>query len=337
MAARHAGVQVVLFALVLVLPFPKALAMEPASTLCVVRTGTPAGLEPPALDGALVLEQKKWGITFRRVDAATPDACAPPDAAAASVALVLGPGEGVLVRGADGTRRPLDMSATEVRLRAQDVARTVMREFPRTGRPPFPPLVERELPPFPRPRPTSPTTVNRYRPGAYAQAGGWYAYQPGPGLHVAGPELEGGLTWLEERIALGVRVGWQPSRPLAGAPVPTGVQAVPVSVAFHAGVRFASVRVRAGLEVGVEWRRVAAGPAGQPERVGTGTVPILGGEIDVLVPIGRWVRLGGGLLLRGYLGGTSWDWHGQTAYVAPRFGVGCALRVGVMLPIGKGG
>jgi hypothetical protein len=337
MGASRPDIAAVPFVLAVVLAAACAWAAPPTSILCVVRSGTPPGLEPAPLDGALSLEQRKWGIAFRRVDADSLDACAPPDAIDANVALVVGPGESALVRGRDGTRRPLDLSAVDVRSRAQDVALTVMREFPRTGRPAMASLVESKLPAFPRPRPAPGSVLARPSFGAYVQVGGWYTYQTGPGLHAAGPEVEGGLTWLEERVALGIRLGWQPSSTLAQAPVPTRVQAVPVSVTLHAGVRLASVRVRVGLEIGAEWRRITAGPAGQAQRTGTGTVALLGGEVDVVVPVGTWLRLGGGVLFRGYLGGDNWDWHGRTAYAAPRFGVGGVLRIGLAVPIGKGG
>jgi hypothetical protein len=162
---------------------------------------------------------------------------------------------------------------------------------------------------------------------------GWYAWQAGPSLHAAGPALEAGVTLLEERLAVGVRCGWQPTRAVPGTGTSTSLQAVPVSLAVHGGWRFRSLLLRGVLEAGAEWRKVEATfpQRFQPLR-DSSAIGFLGGEVEVVALLGETWRAGLAATVRGYLERPSFVWQGGTAIPATEWSIGTALWLGAVFP-----
>jgi hypothetical protein len=312
---------------------PLAAAGDTPASLCVVRRGSVEGLDEAALRAAIDEERHKWSLVFTRIEAPDETQCPGPVPEAANVVLLLS--VRIEVRGADGVVRDIEIESVAPPDRPREIARLVMAQFPRAGSPVAPQIVEPDPPRIVRAAPPAdpaPAAPDRM-PGWYLLAGGAYAYQSGSGVHAGGPTLEGGLTWFDERLSLGVRVGWMPSRDVPGAAPPASAQSVPVTVTVRGGVALGPVLLRVGAEVGAEWRSVSAQPGSWIDEPSvSGTAAVLGGEVEMLVTVWRAVRLSIALTGRGYAGGDSWAWHGSPVYEAPNWAVGAAFRVGLAFP-----
>jgi len=307
-----------------------------AGTLCVVRSGKVPGLEAAAFDAALVMERRKWGIVIDVSERPSLDSCAFPSSDGIRLILFLEPGTVVRIQDSAGTIRPVDLSQTDIRDRAAEVARFVVALMPGPANPARPalltgPLPQRRMATLAGPLPAAPPPVQ-----GYAEAGGWYAWEGGAGMHTGGISGEVGVSLLDERLLAGLRAGWQPSQ--AGPGGPASVQSVPVTAVVHGGVRISRILLRLVLEVGLEWRRVVVAPRSRIDPVTAGdTAGVLGGELEVVVPLTPLLRLAIAGTGRGYLRGASFTWNGENVLKAPRYAFGAAVRLGVVFPVAGSG
>jgi hypothetical protein len=323
----------------------EAPADPPAALALCIRVVAPvSGLDAPALLAECEAVGAKWGV---RCVAACPAA----DPGPGQVVVAVGPGDTAVLSSASGDAR-VDVSRLDPRDRAQDVARLALAlHVSAAGGPPSP-VVEpglaaplRAAPPDAVPPDAAPPDAAMLVPQVpriaasprfHALAGVTAAYQRSSSPFAWRVEVEPGLALFGERLLIAVRAGWQPPADLSGSAVPARWQAVPVTAGLRGGFRVGMARLRAGVAGGVEWRRIEARPSGRPAPTPrTDAAGVLDGEVEAIFAPIRVLRVGVSLTVRGYVGGDSYAWNGDTVLDAPGLSVGLGLRVGAC--VGPGG
>jgi hypothetical protein len=298
--------------------------------ICLLERTDPDGLDSDSLRGALALEARKAGVAANVIGANGPAAC-PPEAA---LLVASRPGGTVVIHERWGAPREVDLSGVDARDRAQEAARIAVATLAvvLSGRPV---IVDRAIerpapPPPPSPRVSA-------APAAYAQIGSRYEYRPGSRGHGLVLDCEGGVSLYGERLQAGVRGEWQPEFPAPGS---GEVQAASTAAGIEAVVRggFPAGRtlLRGALVVGAEWRRVVlAVPTrlDSPSRVFV--QPVMGAEVDAVVPLHRLVRLSVFASVRVWPRARGLAWLGDVAWEPFRVGVGAGVRLGFLLPGGR--
>ncbi len=290
---------------------------EGPARLCLVQAAAIPGLDPAELNPALAVEARKSGVPLVVIQAQARLGCSPGDAA-----LVVDFQAPVLLL--SGETLVLDLRDVDRADRAQDLARRVVLALA----PGSPPTLGIERPAVATSGPQR--TVRPAGLSGYLLAGGRYAREAG--MNVGGVDLEGGVSWLNERLTLGLAAGWQPGLAIPGSPVPATVQSVGLAVALRGGWEFRPVLLRLGVLAGLDLRRLAVEP---PTRLSASswwmTAPTLAGEAEVLFRVGNWL-VGVAATVRGFGAWTDARWDGSTFYSGPRIAGGVALRVGGILP-----
>lgn len=306
---------------------------QPRASVCLVRGIDIPGLEPGALDSALELETRKWGVALDQQTAGSTEDCPEPTAESTRVTIEFGPESTVRIRFARGGARSFDLSPTSPLDRARVVAQAVVAAVPGQA-PSAPPRIVEDRLLFPLDRPAPRGSMPRRQPvQGYAQVGCSYGYQARPALHVIGAEVEAGAAFFDERLAVGLGVGWQPKRPLEAAAMSASIQSVPAFAMLRGGWKVAPVLFRAGLIAGAEWRQVAYRPPSRlRQRFENSWAMVLGGEIELAFLLTRSFRLAIAAFGRGYIGGASFAWDGLPILDAPGSSFGAAIRFGAVFP-----
>lgn len=297
--------------------------------VCIVHESPVDGLDPASLAAALVIERRKSLAELETVEESPAGSC--PARRPGRLVLRLRIQSPATVGLDDGTgAERFDLASFDPLDRAGHVAHLVVAHLPPpagTGRASL--VAGATVPPAAAAVPR--TDVARTQ--GFVAAGGWYGYQTGPGLHAAGPDFEAGVAWLDEQLALGLRVGWQPPQEITPGVPSTRIQAVPVVATIRGGVRLSWVVLRAGLCAGVEWRRIEVSPPYRLDDVSaTSRAGILGGEIEAVFRIGPVFRIAVSGTVKGYLGGRSYDWDASRLFEAPGRMFGAAVRLGAVFP-----
>lgn len=287
-------------------------AAEPAPVVrvCVDPAAAAEGLDPEALTAALAIEARKAGRDFRPCAAGDP-------AEAVRLTVRAAPAARVELAWPDGTTRTLGLEAVEPIDRAVVVARVV---FGPDG--PAPSLaLDAGHPPAAEPAPRG------LRVGAAAHVGARYDHALGQDGGAFGVELDATVT-LGTSWALGVQALWEPRRALdTGGDLDATLDLGSVALVGRLALPAGPLWVRPALGAGVEWRAVAARDAGGDGRERS-TDPVLLAETDLMWPVWGWLEVGVGVSARLYPTGTNWNWRDAEIFVAPRFVLGGALRVG---------
>lgn len=307
-------------------------------TLCVVHQDPVAGLEPEALRVAVALEKRRLAATFNRLDAPSLDDC---PAGNRTVVIVVGAGD-AWWQGADGAPKAMETRTMDPRDRASEVARRIVSSLVEPAVMSAPSIVEGALTrPTPAPRQfggldaAQPKTAEPPVEG-YVRAGGRYEYQSGLRLHAGSLDLEAGVSLVGERLAIGLRGGWQPELEVRGTGMTARVTSVPFSLLVRGGMKWARARVRLGLGAGLEWRRVEMRPEFSSRRpVDTRIEPTLEAELEVAVPFARRFRVLVAGAVRAFPAWTNYTWAGRAILAGPKVGLGAALRLEALF--GEGG
>ena len=298
---------------------------DPAGSICTVFRTPLDGVEPGALDAALVVEARKLDLVIDRVIAASTAECPTGEAGGAGmlrVILVVGATDGVLLLDPDGGTWPIVLTGVAPADRSQEVARHAMARLADLGRGAGVPIgVVAPAPETPGGEPGP-----QADPRGYVQIGGAYAYAPGPGMHHGAVEAEGGAWFFGERLGFGALLGWQPPESVPGSASGAGLQAIDFLGMVRGGLRVDPVWLRLGLGAGLEWRRFAFG--GDVGTVRTSTVPAIAAEAEVAIGLVAGLRLSAAAQVRGFPDGTTWVHGGRTLYDAPRVAAGFAVRLG---------
>jgi len=251
------------------------------------------------------------------------------------VVLIAGPGEGVTLLRADGSATRLDLALVPAPRRASETARSVVPMLSQPALVDPPRLVEAFLP---HPQAVVPVSVlpgqapEPVRVRAWLGAVGAWAYAPRARLNAGEAGIEAAAVLLDERLALGVHLAWQPPR-ASGAAVPFRVQAVPVMVTAAWHFRIGRILLGPAIGVGVDWRQVELQPRASSSRPSASAVAPLGElAADLLVPVGTVARVGLSAWVRGLPTWTDWQWKGIAAYESPKWAVGLSVRMGALLP-----
>jgi len=270
------------------------------------------------------LEQRKAGVTFNQVVLPSPETC--PGRGTVSGAVVIVTGSVVSFDGPEGTVEPFDAGPLDPMDRPQGVARWIVSLFAAQLRGRRPPTVD------------FPVVVATSKPAGVSIAGtvavgGVYEYQPGPGLHTGLVEVLGGLSMYDERLWVGLRLGYQPATQVPRSSLGAKVQAVPFSAQVRGGLVFDPVVLRLGFGVGMEWRRVAFGDGVvKGERIQSKVIPVLEGEVEIMARLPGSMRLSVAGTVRGFLSGDGFTMHDKVDYDPPRYSVGALLRLGIIFP-----
>lgn len=314
------------------------LAAAPAF-VCIVRVSDIEGFEPGTLDAAVRLESRKSGVAISVAEVADVGAC-PSAAGDADVRVVMGGDVSVAVRAADGTTTVLDLAGVPPGQRAGELARCLVDRVTGTRALRSTPLFEREVEPPGRP-PDSEGAAGASRPvGGYVYAAGRYGHETGFGLDAGAIEAGGGVTLMNERLAVGIRAGCQPWRKVAGV---TGARSwevltVPILAEARLGWRLGPVWLRPGIAAGIEVRRHAVTlPTHLRERALTSVAPVLDGEIECMVRAGPWLRVAVAGTASFHLVANGWNRSGDEVYRVPRVTIGAVVRLGVAIPGAGGG
>ena len=301
--------------------------------LCVVRLAVVPGLAPEDLGPTLLLEQRKRGAAWETVE--VPDASDCPPTAGLILVLLppamveFRPGAGPLPPAGPGEGIRVDLSPVDPLDRAGEVARIVASNL---GEPRTPvPMVEAEVASL-APGAASLPTGAATRAG-YFRLGGVWAWASGPDVHGAGVDIEAGASLFRERLEVGLRIGWEPPRNAATPAGTRRAQAVPIVAAIRGGVGLGRVRLLAGLAAGIEWRHFELQPATRFGRMSRDSVAgMLEGSIEGALAAWGPLRVALAGIFRGYIGGPSFAWNGRSAWEAPAWSAGLALRVGAVFP-----
>jgi len=319
---------VVSAAVIVVMPAAPVLA-GPRGTVCVVHLGAVPGLSPEAVRVAMTVEERKRAVEVRHVEARTPGDCGA-GAGEPVVTLVVGGGSPLALIDASGAARTFDLSAVEPTERAQEAARRALAELRGPGAGETVHLVEPGAR-FPSP-PQAPPTVPAPRSAGlrgYLSLAGMYSYALGPDLHAGGIEAEGGVAMFSERLAVGVAASWAPWRSGSAGGATWQATTGDVLAMLRGGLTAGAFLLRAGIGGGVEWRRVEVLPDTRiGSTTGTDVAAVVAGEVEALACVGTVFRVGLGVGVRGFIGGTSYLWQGDTVWEAPRIAVIAALRLG---------
>lgn len=303
---------------------------EPAVVLCVVFEQPAMGLESDPFNDALGLEQRKARLPFNRVVVTKPENCPGRSTTTGAVATVAG--LKIHFDGPEGTVPPFDAGSLDPMDRAHEAARWIVLLFAaqlRGERGPVDSFIFAE----PDPEPSTLPGIRKAGVQAELAVGGLYEFQPGPALHLGTMEISGGVSLLEERLVVGLRLGYQPAVQIQGNQFPVLVQSIPLSLFVKGGWLVEPVLIRLGLGIGLDWRRFAL-EAPQPvgDQVRSHLAATLAGELEAVVRLPESVRLSLAASVRGFLGGTAYQWEGQTVYESPRYSVGAVLRLGYLFP-----
>ena len=316
-------------ALAVLQAWPAAARAQSSASLCVVTRSVVEGLDFDCVRSALALEWKKARLPLeQRVVAAPAAEACPPGSDGPSALLMITGAEAVLLGPAGATLRQ-DLEPAVPVDRAQDLARRVVSLFSTEIRRGHPVLVDlaRDVP--------GPPAEHRKRdaPAGYITVGGRYGYQTSGGQHRFATDLEGGVSLYDERLQIGLRVGFEPDQEATRDPFRIRSLAVPMTAQLRGGGRVhPRILVRGALGAGFEWRQVSASVPDRPDaRQITGTVPLLEAEVEAVVAATSVLRVSVAGLLRGFLGGEGLSWQGRTVYDAPRVTVGLTIRVGVLV------
>lgn len=314
-----------------VLPGPAnagaAIASAPP-TLCVVQQDPVAGLEAEALRVAVALEKRRVGAAFNRVDAPSLDDC---PIGGRTVVVVVGAGD-AWWQGEDGAPRPMDTATMDPRDRASEVARRVVSVLAAPTDETARPIVDGELKPPQAADPRDPGIGRPRTPGrrveGYVRVGGRYEYQPGVRLHAGSIEFETGVSLLGERLAIGLRGGWQPAQTIHTDRMDARVTSSPVALMIRGGLKWEPVRVRLGVGAGLEWRRVELRPAFTSRRpVDARVFPTLEAELEVAFPFAGFLRAVLAGTVRGFPAWITYAWMARPVLEGPKVGVGLAVRL----------
>lgn len=286
--------------------------------LCLVFQNPVPGLEEGPLTDALGLAVRKKGTPFNRVVSTEPERC--PGRGTTTGAVVVVAGDRVFFDGPDGTATPFDAGHLEPIDRSREVAHWIVSLFVSQLYGERVPMVDFPL-------------VDGNRVIGILTVGGLYEYQPGPGLHLGAVELSGGVSLFDERLLVGIRIGYQPRVERTGVSATSRIQSLPVSLLVRGGWLFEPVLLRIGIGAGLEWRRFSySASATVGNGVRTSVLPTLEGELEALVRLPRSLRLSLAGLIRGFLGGQGFTLQGENLYEAPRYSVGAVLRFGFVFP-----
>lgn len=161
----------------------------------------------------------------------------------------------------------------------------------------------------------------------YVHAGGLGGWQFGPDRGAGAIDVEAGAVLLARRLWVGVRAGWEPPHE-AGRPTGARAQAVAVLAQIRWAFPAGPVAVRAGIGTGLDWRRVTLSPPAFDLPVSHADLAlVLDAELEVVVPVTRWLSLAFGPSLRGVPAWTDLEWDGEPAYRAPRLQIGGGMRL----------
>lgn len=303
--------------------------------LCIVRLGEVPGLAPEDLGPALRLEQRKRGESWESVEVVDPADCP----VRTDVVLALGPPGIAEVRASRSPSPPpgpqagmrMNLSGVDPLDRPAEVARIVASGLVAPAAPTD--LVEAEVARLSHL--AGAPALAASGPAGYVRLGGLWTWVSGPDVHAAGADFEAGASLFDERLEVGLRVGWEPPR---SATTPAGsrrAQAVPVVAAVRGGLRLGRVRLLAGLAGGIEWRRMELEPATRFGRLSQDSLAgLLEGSIEGVVAAWGPLRIAVAGVFRGYFGGPTLAWNGRTAWEAPAWSAGLALRLGALIPAG---
>lgn len=312
---------------------PGTTRAQPSATLCVVARSPAEGLGFEDVRSAVAREWSKarLALDLRLISSPAPEACPPGSTGPSALVLLTGP-EAVLL-GPAGAVAKQDLASAAPVDRAQEFARRVVSLFATEIRRGRPVLVEgvREVPAAPGAAGTDAAMAG------YLSVGGRYGYQPSGGRHRFATDLEGGLSFYDERFQAGLRVGFEPRQDATRDPFRIASLAVPVAVEIRGGGRVhPRVLVRGALGIGIEWRQVSASVPDRPDaRHLETTVPVVEVELETGIAVTRVLRVSVAGLFRGFLGGEALSWQGRTVYDPPRVSVGLAIRLGAVLGNGR--
>lgn len=303
-------------------------------TLCVVHQDPVDGLETDALRVAIALEKRRIGAAFNRLDAPSLDDCPP----GPRIVVVLVGARDAWWQGADGRPQAMEIGSMDPRDRAPEVARRIVAFLARPSDSSTLPIVQDGLhPPHARiPQPEESATCRGDAIGTcdrhwgYLRAGGRYEYQPGVRLHAGTLEIEAGVSLLGERLALGLKGGWQPATTTQGQGTGATAQvtAVPLALLFRGGMVWRRVAVRAGLGAGLEWRRVRLHlPSSSTSPASSGIFPTIDVELDLSIVCNRYLRVVVGASVRGFPSWTDYFVAGRQVLEGARVGLGTFLRL----------
>lgn len=289
-------------------------ADEPAP-ICVVRAGTPGGLEAQALADAVALEARKASAALTLVESAT---CGP------GVMATIGPDARLVVRDRGGVERTLALGNVAPLDRAREAART---------------LVTLALTPpgqVPLLDPDTPLVAPREAEPAAEPPDVAFVLEAGPAWRNtlrAGGDLgavEGlvGVALLGQRLLVGVEGGWEWPVTSTDGGVEATVSAGEVLGVVRGGAPVGPLVLRGGVAGGVQWRSIEASAPSRRDAAGTtSTAGVVAAEAELTWPIGP-IHVGVLASARLYVGGESYTWLGQTVWQAPDGAAGLALRVG---------
>ena len=302
---------------------------QASASLCIVARSAAEGLDPERVRSAVDLEWRKARLPpdHRIVAAPAPEAC-PPGSEGPSALLLLDGSDAALLGPAGATLR-LDLAPAVPVDRAQDLARRVVSLFAteiRRGHASLvDPTLEAPVPPV--------AQRGAHAPAGFLSAGGRYGYQSSGGRHRFATDLEGGISLYDERLQVGLRVGFEPEQEATGSPFSIRSMAVPMTVLLRGGGRVhPRVLVRGAIGVGIEWRQLAASVPDRPDpRRLSSTVPLVEAELETAIVASDVIRVSVAGLFRGFPGGQGLSWQGRTVYDPPRLVVGLAIRLGVLV------
>jgi hypothetical protein len=306
---------------------PAPTSAEVPGVCAVIATEVP-GLSAEEVREALAVERRKAGLQMSwDLAPGIPDC---PTAAASSrlVVEVLG-GALVTLLPASGTSFRMDFSSVSQGDRAGMLARRVVGilSTPALSRRAdlVDELVVSRLPGVATGAPRS--GKRGIAAGGYIHAGGMGGWQLGPDRGAGAIDVEAGAVMLGRQLWVGVRAGWEPPHE-AGRSIGARAQAVAVLAQVRWAFPAGPIAVRAGIGTGIGWRRVTLSPPAYELPVShVGLALVLDAELEVVVPVTRWLSLAFGPSLRGVPAWTDLEWDGKPACRASRIQVGAVMRL----------
>lgn len=299
-----------------------ASAMADAPSVCVHRSAPVAGLDTESLELAQRLERRVDPRALALVDDDTP-------CDSTRAVLELNPELArVSIGGVPEATLPLSA------IGESDRATVVLRFLRDTFAPEAEvPVLEDDLPTLAKSTAEPVTAVAAVAStGAslrgYLALGGDWTWESEANLHSGEVHLEGGLTFLDDALLVGLRLGFEPPADVELTRVSTTVSAIPLTATVRGGWRLGPIDLALGAGIGVEWRSFDVAPTHQSiRRSDTVTSSFVEGEVEVSAAIARWLRVGAFGGARRFLTWTDIAWDGELAYATPRLSALAGLRV----------